>query len=280
MLIEQMPAMKEGVLQTPMGAIHYWHTEGGGRPWLVFLPGLTADRRLFHKQVESLYPRFSCLVWDAPAHGCSRPFSLQFSMDDLTEWLHTILEETGVAHPVLVGQSMGGYVAQAYMEQYPQDVAGFVSIDSAPLGRQYYTGAELWLLKHTKLMYSSIPWGQLQRWGTAGTAQSPYGRELMARMMGDYHKGEYCALAAHGFKLLAQAVESYHDHPLPCPALLLCGEKDGAGSCKRYDRAWAKNTGLPLVWVPGAGHNANTDAPGFVNRHIERFVQGILAADK
>ena len=61
-----------------MGQIHYWTAEAPGRPWLVFLPGLTADRRLFDKQTQALSPRFNCLVWDAPAHGASRPFTLAF----------------------------------------------------------------------------------------------------------------------------------------------------------------------------------------------------------
>jgi pimeloyl-ACP methyl ester carboxylesterase len=29
------------------------------------------------------------------------------------------------------------------------------------------------------------------------------------------------------------------------------------------------------VWVPGAGHNSNVDAPDFVNEQIERFVAGL-----
>lgn len=266
--------MEEKIFQTDMGPVHYWISPArAGLPWLVLLPGLTADHHLFDKQTEGLGGCCSCLVWDAPAHGASRPFRPDFFMDQLTGWLHGILEREGVTGAVLVGQSMGGCVAQAYAQRYPQDVRGLVMVDAPPLGRRFYTGAELWLLRHTKRMYLSIPWGLLQKWGIAGTARSPYGRALMGRFMAGYQKREYCALAAHGYKVLARAVEAYPDKPLPCPALLLCGEKDGAGSCRRYDRAWAKADGLPLVWVPGAGHNANTDAPEFVNGQIERFVR-------
>ena len=57
------------------------------------------------------------------------------------------------------------------------------------------------------------------------------------------------------------------------PALLLCGSRDQAASTRRYNRAWAKTTGLPLVWVPHAGHNSNTDNPAFVNQQIDAFVR-------
>ena len=43
---------------------------------------------------------------------------------------------------------------------------------------------------------------------------------------------------------------------LVCPALLICGEKDHAGSCIRYNKAWHKKTGIRLEWIKDAGHNA------------------------
>lgn len=265
--------MREQVFQTGMGAIHYWTGgPGAGAAWLVFLPGLTADHRLFDKQVEEFEPKFNCLVWDAPAHGASRPFALKFSMDDLADWLHAILEREGARHPVLVGQSMGGYISQVYMERYPKTVSGFVSIDSCSLKRKYYTGMELYLLKHTEGMYLAFPWKLLVRVGTNGTAASEYGRALMKYFMESYEKREYCALADHGFRIVAQSVEAGRAYDISCPALLICGEKDGAGSARRYNRAWTKQDGLPLVWVPGAGHNSNTDAPEFVNGEIARFL--------
>lgn len=54
--------------------------------------------------------------------------------------------------------------------------------------------------------------------------------------------------------------------------LLLCGEKDHAGDVKVFNRKWAAGEGVPLVWVPGAGHNSNVDNPDFVNGRIEQFL--------
>ena len=49
----------------------------------------------------------------------------------------------------------------------------------------------------------------------------------------------------------------------------------GAGDVKPFNRKWAAGEGIPLVWVPGAGHNSNVDAPGFVNAQIEDFVASL-----
>ena len=60
-----------------------------------------------------------------------------------------------------------------------------------------------------------------------------------------------------------------------CPAVLICGEKDAAGSSKRYNRAWTKRTGIPLHMIPDAGHNANADRPEAVNKIIREWMDTI-----
>ena len=51
---------------------------------------------------------------------------------------------------------MGGYVGQAYAQLYPDRLAGFISIDSAPLQRNYVTAVEIWLLKRMEPVYFPI----------------------------------------------------------------------------------------------------------------------------
>lgn len=245
-------------------------------PWLVFLPGLTADHRLFKRQISYFKDKANCLIWDPPAHGKSRPFSLNFSLTDLAHMLRGILEHERITFPILVGQSMGGYVSQAYLQEYPYSLQGFVSIDSAPLQRTYYRPRDIKALKHTTLMYKSIPWGALLRAGSKGCSTTLYGQNLMREMMNSYTKQEYCELAGHGFKILAEAIEKDLPYAVNCPTLLLWGEKDQAGKTKQYNQQWALQTGFSFVEIPGAGHNANTDAVNQVNKQIEIFIQGLV----
>jgi pimeloyl-ACP methyl ester carboxylesterase len=269
--------MTEKTFRTEKGMIHYWTSDvSEGRKWLVFLPGLTADHRLFEKQTEEFKTDYNIFVWDAPGHNSSRPFELSFSLADMAEWLHSILIKEGIYKPVLIGQSMGGYIAQALMERYPDHPAGFISIDSAPLKKKYMKKWEISILKHTKIIYGPYPWGLLKKYGAAGCAETEYGYRLMYAMMEAYTKKEYCELVSHGFKILAEAIEADLAYEISCPALLICGEKDKAGYTKRYNSAWANQTGLPIRWIPGAGHNANTDDPELVNSVIRGFLDGIV----
>ena len=58
-----------------------------------------------------------------------------------------------------------------------------------------------------------------------------------------------------GYRMLAEAIKADLPYHISCPALLICGEKDKAGSAKRY--------------------NSNTDQPDEVNRLIERFIREV-----
>lgn len=269
--------MTEKTYATPCGTIHYWINEkkNNEQPALIFLPGLTADHRLFDKQTAYFESEYQVFVWDAPGHASSWPFTFSFSLFDKARWLDQILTSENIKTPVIIGQSMGGYVGQAYAELFPDKLKGFISIDSAPLQRCYVTRLELWLLKRMEPVYRHYPWKSLIKTGCNGVATSEYGRQLMRKMMQIYENDQkrYAKIAGHGFRILAEAMEADLPYQIPCPALLICGEKDHAGSCIRYNKAWHKKTGIPLSWIKNAGHNSNTDYPEQVNQLIESFLK-------
>lgn len=287
--------------RTPSGNIVYLisRSEDETAPWIVMLPGLTADHRLFAPQIESLADEFNIIAWDAPRHGASRPFSGPFRLDDAAMWLHEIIQkETASASPnpehphagrksaveqprvILVGQSLGAYIAQVYIELFPDRISGLVSIDSAPLKRVYYKSWEIAALKHTYWMYRAFPFKLLAESGARGCAETEVGRAYMKSLILSYEKKEYCALADEGYRALASAVEADRAYDIGCPVLVLCGEKDKAGSTKRYSRQWAEREGLPVIWIPRAGHNSTLDAPAFVAKAIGDFARsGLKTSD-
>ena len=270
--------MNEHIHETKYGTIHYWiNIVDVNKLTLVFLPGLTADHRLFEKQLEYFEEKYNVFVWDAPGHGVSWPFVLNFDIMDKAGWLNEILEKENITTPILVGQSMGGYVAQAYAQLFPEKIKGFVAIDSAPLQRKYITKIEIWLLKRMESVYYYYPWKLLLKSGTQGVSTTKYGQELMYEMMMEFDgdKKRYAQLSGHGFKILGEAYEKDLPYEIKCPALLICGKEDKAGSARRYNELWHKNTQIPIQWIEHAGHNANTDCPEVINGFVEEFLKNI-----
>lgn len=271
--------MEEKQYKTSCGIIHYYINKEAANNMieLVFLPGLTADYRLFEKQIEFFEGKYPVFVWDAPGHNKSWPFKFDFNLMDKAKWLDEILKFENMNNPVIIGQSMGGYVGQMYAEIFKEKLKGFISIDSAPLQRKYTTAVEIWLLKHMEPVYRYYPWKMLLKSGTKGIAVSEYGRNLMYKMMMVYNedKERYAKISGHGFKMLADAMSADFKYEISCPALLICGEKDHAGSCIRYTKAWHKETGIPVEWIKDAGHNSNTDKPEIINSLIEKLAEKI-----
>ena len=102
-----------------------------------------------------------------------------------------------------------------------------------------------------------------------------YGRSLMEQFIGSYTKDEYCTLAGHGMKVLAEAMDELRAEVMSKDEGEKAREEDRAGSAKSYNRRWAKKEGLQIFWIRDAGHNSNTDKPEEVNRIIREFAEGL-----
>lgn len=268
--------MIEKIYETPSGIIHYWanDTVESSQSALIFLPGLTADHRLFEKQIEYFKDTYRVLVWDAPGHASSYPFKLNFSLFDMAKWLDRIFVKERIENPILIGQSMGGYVGQVYAQLFPEKLKGLVTIDSPSLQRKYYTAMELWLLKNMEAIYRIYPWKFILKSGPKSVSTTDYGRKLMYDMMMVYdgNQERYACLTGYGYKIFSEAVEKKLPYEVKCPQLVICGKEDRAGSCIRYLKAYERNTGKSVQWIDKAGHNSNTDQPDTVNRLIDEFL--------
>ena len=217
--MERGRKMTENSYKTPCGCIHYFvNIIDKQKITLVFLPGLTADHRLFEKQIEYFEKKQNVLVWDAPSHALSRPFTNNYSLSDMAEWLDEILTKEEIYNPIIIGQSMGGYLAQMYMELYPDKIKGFISIDSAPLQKSYMTAMEIWLLERAEPLYKIYPWKALLRAGSRGCAETEYGQKLMRKMMMSYDADpkEYARLAGFGYRMLAEAIKADLQYRISC----------------------------------------------------------------
>ena len=92
-------------------------------------------------------------------------------MEDKARYLHGILKTENIIKPILIGQSMGGYVSQMFMELYPGETRGFISIDSCSLKRKTVTWFDIGMMRHVELIYRMYKWDKLIKAGTDGCAE-------------------------------------------------------------------------------------------------------------
>lgn len=264
--------MQRKQLDDPKGRIAYWLSDewDQSRETLFFLHGLTGNHTMFEQQFSSFEKDFNLIAWDAPAHGASRPYE-HFAYEDAANGIRRILDACGVSRAILIGQSVGGFMAQAFISRYPDAVKGFVAIDSTPYG-DYYSPSDKWWLRQVEGMSMLFPEKLLKASMAKQNAATEKGRANMAAMIEGYGKKELCHLMGIGY---AGFLDDNRELRIACPTLLLVGEKDQTGKVKAYNRAWAQRTGFPLIWIPRAAHNANVDNSQAVNQAIMDFLKAL-----
>lgn len=266
--------MRQCRLTSEYGSVFYWVSEDWvpGRGTLFFFPGLTADHSMFEGQLAHFKGRFNLLTWDAPCHGLSRPYEV-FSFAHTTELILRILAETGTGRIVAVGQSLGGYYAQALMARRPEKVAAFIGIGTTPYGEGYYSRSDIFWLRQVERLGLCCPAGPLKKAAARNAAVTKAGYENMMAMTAPYSRREYC-------RLMQRAYDAFlaDNRPLsiPCPVLISHGEHDRTGKVRQYCRMWHQRTAYPLAIVKNAGHIANVDAPAEMNRLMDEFLAANL----
>jgi pimeloyl-ACP methyl ester carboxylesterase len=93
-------------------------------PTLLFLHGTRVTRDMWHPQVRAFADDYRMVCLDLPAHGSLRdaPFHLQRAKDHVRR----AIDEACGGRAIVVGQSMGGYVAMLVAAEHPEAVAGLV----------------------------------------------------------------------------------------------------------------------------------------------------------
>ena len=98
--------------------------EGTGTP-VIFLHGLTFDRRTWRPVIDQLDGAVTSIAIDLPAHGDSGGDPAP--LESVAERIHQLLQALGVERPVVVGHSMAAGIAGLYASAHP--ARGLVLVD-------------------------------------------------------------------------------------------------------------------------------------------------------
>ena len=105
---------------------------GEGVPSIVFDSGVGGFSLEWSRVQNVLARRTRVCAYDRAGYGWSDLGPLPRTSERITRELHTLLERAGVAGPyIIAGHSFGGYNAQLFARNYPDQTAGLVLIDSS-----------------------------------------------------------------------------------------------------------------------------------------------------
>ncbi len=121
-------------VERPDGVRLAVHELGDGDPVLL-VPGLGYASWSFARQLAPLAPYARVLAVDNRGTGRSGKPAGPYSIEQLADDAHAVLQERGAAPATVVGTSMGGYVAQVLALKYPHAVKSLVLVATTSGGR-------------------------------------------------------------------------------------------------------------------------------------------------
>jgi 3-oxoadipate enol-lactonase len=102
---------------------------GSGRP-LILVHGFCGSSSYWKPVRRSLGSEYRLIAPDLRGHGRSEAPDIPYTVEAIADDLAALVQQLNLSQSVLLGHSLGGYVALAFAEKYPHLLAGFGLIHS------------------------------------------------------------------------------------------------------------------------------------------------------
>jgi 3-oxoadipate enol-lactonase len=237
---------------------------------LVFLHGLGGGHAAWDRQVEHFGRRgYRCLAWDQPGYGGTpsvEPYTLQTVTDALERHM-------GRDPVVLVGQSMGGFVAQEMYARFPKRIAALVLAFTSPAfggaGSQFarqFVAARIGPLEEGKTMAQLA---EALMPAMRGAKSDPQGLAHAERVMAAIPPATY----RKAVELLTTFDRRDQLEKIAVPALLVAGSDDKIAPPSVMQSMARRMPHAEFVLLEGCGHLGPMDQPQAFNGALEDFLQ-------
>ncbi len=239
-------------------------------PTVVFLHAFPLNAQMWHAQMKAVGEAgFPVLALDFPGFGAAMS-SGQRTVQEFAQWVTDALEREGVTSAVLVGLSMGGYVAFRLMERRAELVRGLVLADTkaspdAPDARtkRLKMAARVESEGAGFLQSELIP-------NLLSSNVSPAVLEHTQQLAGDAAQhAVYNALAA----LASRPDSRLMLEDIAVPTLVLVGEDDSVTPVSDAEVMASAIPNARLEVIRGAGHLSNLEQPQAFNAALLEFLE-------
>lgn len=253
------------------------YTDMGEGPAVLFLHGFPHDRTLWDAQLAALAPRARCLAPDLRGFGDSDATG-PFTMDRYADDAACVLDHAGVERAVVVGLSMGGYVAFALWRRHRHRVRALAltstraAADDAATREKRHALIELARREGSR----AVAAGQLPGALAAATREE---RPELVRAVTELQSRAPVAGIVGALEAMLARPDSTPDLPtIDVPTVVIAGADD---ALIRVGVARAMHAAIPgssLVVLDRAGHLCNLERPAEFGAALDQFLSRVAPA--
>jgi pimeloyl-ACP methyl ester carboxylesterase len=253
------------------------YTDAGEGPAVLFLHGFPHDRTLWDGQLAAFAPRARCLAPDLRGFGASDaagPFTMDCYADDAA----CVLDAAGVASAVVVGLSMGGYVAFALWRRHRHRVRALVLVSTRANADDDATRAKRDAVMDLARREGSaaVAAGQLPGALAAATRRE---RPDLVRAVTELQSRAPVAGIVGALEAMLARPDSTPDLPtISVPTVVIAGADDALIRTSVARGMQAAIPGSALVVLEGAGHLCNLERPAEFDATLEEFLTRVAPA--
>lgn len=238
--------------------------QAGTGPDMILIHGIFASKEIMNPLFNHFKNTHHVISYDVRGHGKSdKPKN--FNLDDYAEDLKQIIEKLKLNKPIVIGLSMGSYIALKTAEKYPELLSKIVLLGSRPKG-------EISLVNTAE-----NPNIDLKEMGRA-ISKRTYAPDTTPEQIEEFYKGNrsevvltneerkeiYASLAHYDMATDADKVK--------IPVLLIVGEHDGINPPEESVKLHKILPTSTLKIIEGAGHIAYLEKEKEVIDLIESFI--------
>ena len=110
--------------------LHY--VISGDGDTIVLVHGYLESSEIWSEFATRLSKRFRVILIDLPGHGLSDIDIRSNSMESIALLIKKLIDELGIEKIFFTGHSLGGYIALAFLELFPERLSGYCLFHSQP----------------------------------------------------------------------------------------------------------------------------------------------------
>jgi len=240
-------------------------------PALIFVHGFPYDYSMWNEQIKYFKNNYYCVAYDVRGLGKSRIGTGQFTMEIFVDDLFYLIKNLKIKKPVLIGLSMGGYIALRAAERNQEAFAAFVFADTHPLSDDNQSKLKRADAINTidknglaKYVKNFLPLCFLPQ----STKRSVY-RNVLKKSLKQSPRGVKGAQLA----MLSRTSTEEFLPKITKPTLVIVGEKDELTPPTIMEAMAKKIPRSQFVLIPDAAHMSPLENPAGFNRALSSFLE-------
>lgn len=250
-------------------AFRIWGDPAAGRR-VALVHALAMSGAFWEDVATQLGPDVAVLAVDCRGHGVSDKPKGPYTVEIFARDLAAVLDNVGWGNAVIGGASMGGCVAQAFAEHFPERTQALALIDTTAW---YGEGAsEAWEGRAQKALQngmSALTDFQKTRWfSDSYLAEYP---DQVEKHIGIFLKNDAAAYA-ETCRMLGRCDQRIALQKLTMPVEILVGEEDYATPIAMAEAMGAQIPQAVLTVLPGVRHFTPLEWPEAIAAALQRLL--------